>query len=72
MLHCDLHKTPLDTATLRITDSVVEDGVSRCVSHGVKADPSAVRALLIAELKLSDLGVVCDFIERYINIHIGS
>ena len=61
----------MQAAERRVVESTVDAALSRLATHGVEVSRAAVRALLIAEHKLDELGVRCDLLERLINLESG-
>lgn len=61
----------MQTAERRVAETTVDAALQRLSASGVDASRAAVRALLIAEQKLDELGVRCDLVERLMNLEQG-
>lgn len=58
----------MQTAERRVAEDCVDNALRRCAAAGIDVSRASVRALLIAEMKLSELGVACDLVERMIEL----
>ena len=58
----------MQTSERRVAESCVDNALRRCAATGIDVTRGSIRALLIAEMKLSELGVECDLVGRMIEL----
>ena len=57
----------MQTAESRVADTCVHSAIKRCAAVGIHVTYASVKALLVAEMKLGELGVHCDLIGRMLD-----
>lgn len=58
----------MQTAERRVAESCVDNAIRRCAATGIDVTRGSMRALLVAEMKLSELGVACDLVGQMIEL----